>query len=170
MWAAKGWITEERRRGVVEEVGDDECARERLYESLKRWEGMTGTMMFLWLCVLPPAGVPSAACSPPPPHTTPPCIQTPPRVKPSYVHTNLAASWTFTVFCLFVCLVVCLDQLCLQRKIQPAFQGSFIHFTMAHQFQQTTEDKKTARDGNDEVIQLGWTTVTTVTVLQIKTS
>lgn len=41
---------------------------------------------------------------------------------------------------------------------------------MAHQFQQTTEDESTARRGNDGAIQLGWTTVTTATVLQNKTS
>lgn len=42
MWAAKGWITEERWRGVDEEVGDDECARERLYEFSEAVRGYDG--------------------------------------------------------------------------------------------------------------------------------
>lgn len=110
VWEAKGWIMEERRR-----LGG-ECAREQSYESLTWEERTMATMMFLWLCVLLPAGVPSAACSLPS-HWTRPCVQTPPQMKPSYVHTNFSAICRFT-FCLFVCL----DWLCLKRMIHSVYQ------------------------------------------------
>lgn len=106
-----------------------------------------GTMMFFWLCVLPPAGVPSAACSLPS-HLTRPCNQNS-SMGEAFIRSHQLLCH-LQIHILFVCLFVWTD------CVLKGWFTQYIRMFYPLHNSQNTEDESPARVENDKLIQLGW--------------